>query len=389
LYQHFSVTGHSINYLTIHPVEQIIFKNNVSDTYKFKARCMAELDWIKRLQTPYPLGLNDNIFNKGNISKNNNIDIFALFKQRRRKTRSHGRRINGNIKRKHRRILNMTQCHNILVNNGKHRLLNSLCSLSVPSLRLLDKEADSIVLRTNPMYECACIIQSYTKHYLSPSIDAVDSRKRYRIKLSYCNKGIDLLDINGLFKNKNVEKCIPQYFQNKEPPTICYKYKQPIRNLIFNYNKVVVDDDIHENTPASCDCLNSKYCYNNVGHIITGDFKFIQNNLLRKLLYKGPKYRIASEINFDTCRTELTQALTTYCANWCKRESVGKEALVPWLLKVSSLLEKKIEFFNKNPFALPPKSITITPKLINDIKSLHSKFVLVPADKAANNVIIV
>ena len=37
----------------------------------------------------------------------------------------------------------------------------------------------------------------------------------------------------------------------KEPPIICYKYNKPIRNTVFNFNKLVSDLDIHANTPES------------------------------------------------------------------------------------------------------------------------------------------
>ena len=32
---------------------------------------------------------------------------------------------------------------------------------------------------------------------------------------------------------------------------ICYKYNKPIRNTVFNFNKLVSDLDIHANTPES------------------------------------------------------------------------------------------------------------------------------------------
>ena len=44
---------------------------------------------------------------------------------------------------------------------------------------------------------------------------------------------------------------ITTYFQNSEPPVICYKYHKPIRDTIFNFNKFVSDLDIHANTPKS------------------------------------------------------------------------------------------------------------------------------------------
>lgn len=251
LYQHFYKSGHTVDNLSIQPVEQLTFDANVTETYKFKARCIAELAWIKRLQTPYPLGLNDNIYSIGNISKSDKIDIFSLFHERKRKTRSHGKRRNGNLKRRHRRVINLEQCYSIFLNNGKHRLLSTLSSLSVSTLRSLGQEVSRLLLRTDPKYECCCIIDSYIKHYLYPNVEKSDTHKVFRMKLSFCNKGIDLLNINSILNNKNVQKCVPQYFKNKEVPTICYKYKKPIRNFIFNYNKVVTDDNISKNTPSS------------------------------------------------------------------------------------------------------------------------------------------
>ena len=37
-----------------------------------------ELKWIKRLQTPFPLGFNDNIYHEGNISKMPDFDVFRF-----------------------------------------------------------------------------------------------------------------------------------------------------------------------------------------------------------------------------------------------------------------------------------------------------------------------
>ena len=44
---------------------------------------------------------------------------------------------------------------------------------------------------------------------------------------------------------------IQNYFNNSETPIICYKYNNPIRSTIFNFNKIVNDLDIDSNTPAS------------------------------------------------------------------------------------------------------------------------------------------
>jgi hypothetical protein len=80
-------------------VEQIIYLFDASASFKVKVRHLAELKWIKNLQTPFPLGLNDNIFQQGSISKDPSIDTFSVLNIRKRKSRSHGVRRNGNSKR--------------------------------------------------------------------------------------------------------------------------------------------------------------------------------------------------------------------------------------------------------------------------------------------------
>ena len=77
------------------------------------------------------------------------------------------------------------------------------------------------------------------------------NHKRHFIKIPFINKGIEFIDLSSIFKDRSVTSSIPAYFQNSEPPIICYKYNKPIRNTVFNFNKLVSDLDIHANTPES------------------------------------------------------------------------------------------------------------------------------------------
>ena len=58
----------------------------------------TELKWITFLQSPFPLGFNDNINHESNISKMPDFDVFSLLECKKRKSRSHDERKNGNIK---------------------------------------------------------------------------------------------------------------------------------------------------------------------------------------------------------------------------------------------------------------------------------------------------
>ena len=67
------------------------------------------------------------------------------------------------------------------------------------------------------------------------------------------------IDLPSIFQDKSVTPSIPDYFQNSEPPMICSKYNKPIRKMIFNFNELVSDLDIHANTPDTWECKDSKF----------------------------------------------------------------------------------------------------------------------------------
>ena len=93
------------------------------------------------------------------------------------------------------------------------------------------------------MYDAALLTRCYTQHALRPFIDSEANHIRSFKKIPFINKGIDFIDLPSIFQDKSVMQSIPTYFQNSEPPIICYKYNKQIRNTIFNFNKVQVDKD--------------------------------------------------------------------------------------------------------------------------------------------------
>ena len=135
--------------------------------------------------------------------------------------------------------------------HGRHTMLSFLSSLPIPALRILDTEANRFYDRNHQMYEAALLTRCYTQHALRPFIDAEINHQRHFITFPFINEGMDFIDLPSIFQDKYDTSSIPEYFQNSEPPIICYKHNKPIRNMIFNFNKLVSDLDIHANTPNS------------------------------------------------------------------------------------------------------------------------------------------
>ena len=113
-------------------------------------------------------------------------------------------------------------------------MLSFLSFLPIPVLCILDIEANRFYDRNHQMYEAALLTRCYTQHALHPFIDAEINHQRHFIKIPFMNKGMDLIELPSIFKDKSVTSSIPDYFKNFEPPIICYKYNKLIRHTIFN-----------------------------------------------------------------------------------------------------------------------------------------------------------
>ena len=165
-----------------------------------------------------------------------------------------GKRKNGNLKRKHKNktFLTLTDLWKIL-KFGRHQMLLKLSSLSIASLRKLDEEGNKFYDRKHDLYHTctALLTRCYTQHALRPYNDSEMNHIRHFIKIPFINKGIDFIDLPSIFRDNTVESSIPDYFENKEPPIICYKYNKTIRSTIFNFNILVANLDIDTKTPDS------------------------------------------------------------------------------------------------------------------------------------------
>ena len=89
-------------------------------------------------------------------------------------------------------------------------------------------------------------------------------------------------------------------------------------------------------------------------------------------------------------RRTLGEQITMTLGNrWCKREGVEDTALKEWKRSIFTIVDKHIKFYSQNTNLLPPKLKSSFRHLKQGIQEFHRKYVLVPADKAANNVVVV
>ena len=168
---------------------------------------------------------------------------------------------------------------------------------------------------------------------------------------------------------------------------VSYTYTKTIASRIFNQKRVVEELNVDKGTEDMyCDCNGSKYCYEPAEHVVTGDLSIIRDASLRSLIEKGPSYREQNYVNWKINEKICREAVAKYKRKWSSREGKDLRAFNEWESKV---LERRICFLRRRHINRRKQHVLKSRKHLDYLKELHSKYVLVPADKAANNVIVV
>ena len=82
------------------------------------------------------------------------------------------------------------------------------------------------------------------------------------------------------------------------------------------------------------------------------------------------------------------ESIDLYAKNWSKREQVKLKYLSEWKDQLKELVTDRVSNL-KGHFKSPKCKVLDQPDVKDTLHKLHANYVLVPADKAANNVIVV
>ena len=135
----------------------------------------------------------------------------------------------------------------------------------------------------------------------------------------------------------------------------------------------------NENT---CECSSSPFIDVHHNHVITGNLDIVKNDSLKTLLKQGPNFREQkSKTNFS--HKNVKMGINECIDVWAQRENVPIESLSEWKVKLLSKVKTKLEKVKKHPRKVPLEVLK-DPKVLEDLKELHSKFIFVPVDKASN-----
>ena len=119
-----------------------------------------------------------------------------------------------------------------------------------------------------------------------------------------------------------------------------YEYTSTVDRKLFNFAPALSNLNVSEylSNPQTCQCKESKLCYEPHGHFITGDLRVIENAKLRELVAKGPKYREPNRVNWKATETMFLESIDLDTKIWSKREQVELKYLSEWKNQLKELV---------------------------------------------------
>ena len=84
----------------------------------------------------------------------------------------------------------------------------------------------------------------------------------------------------------------------------------------------------------------------------------------------------------------LMDAVEDYARKWTKREKEQLDTLSEWVKSVRSLIQIRISKLRRS-MSKRGKSVFSNPDAAKTLSTIHDKYVVVPADKAPNNIVFV
>ena len=393
VHNHFHRENHDISNCLIIPIEKIE-DTDLNERELTRLRLDREKFWTQTLQTPYPLGLNVRVKGVGDFHPSQ--QVYRDFGGRRRRNRRrHPPRKPKSQRPVHQAsVAYVKRQHEALKNSSSYMHFFKTYLYNLPRKQLLTLWNEVKLPNDQTEIRIKDAITMIGQLRLFKPVMIKDTKQRDFYHIRFIDKGLDFINPTGILRSPSVESKIPNYFQFSDPPIIGYRYNHSIAGIIFNY-KQALDPDVINSTDTNninCVCHNSIFKDNNHNHVITGNLDIVQNETLKNILRKGPKYRLPRKIDWAKNRENLVSFLDIYSKKWITKEKKASEdkdlnlsCLMAWKKEVIRLIDKRIEMgkMKLNFF----KSIYIEGSLKVELERLHNLYVLTPADKAQNNII--
>ena len=366
-------------------------KNGKMNLETSRYRKKKEDEWMEKLQTIYPYGLN-NRHGKNKDQEDEDTVVRQVFTKRRKKRNRRKRYRPKKVFEKGVDVYSsITDGFTGTRNLDKDTLATaiSVAHKKIPQMRLSEiRKMGELALedlrRNNDIpIRMLHIILDLCRSKLDKSQGNVrKTHKRIELPFTvkYLNHGVEMIDLKSIIRKVDVVDSLPLALIDCDKPTVVYKYGPTVRDKIFNYN-TVIGDFIPDST---CTCHSSEFLDKDHGHVVTGDLNIIKNSDLKNLIRKGPNFREPRTINWKDTEKSLKEDVSKFISKWSDKVGIPEVCFSEWRNAVFGHLEDKIKRLKKRSKYV--KHVSVIKSCSEELKELHEKYVMTPIDKASNNV---
>ena len=409
-----SCNNYSFSYQIIEKLPGTGYKaNGTIDEVMMKIRKDKEDVWIKKMRTIFPYGLCEKARGKDNDCSIRHEAVgksykgFPIPRTGIRPVRS---RTNRNLKTS---IISCNDFFSTLENLFLNNLQNSFNQIRI----ILDKTKKKVLkeIAYHILQRSTYTFHPQREQWYLYILDIIDTKlfKEEPIAekkkapenictMKFVNKGIEHINISEILRLPETIQSLPETLQDEEKlPKVVMKLDSPIRSQIMNYEQTVRsihhmnDDEVsftinsETNSPFPCSCSESPYCDPHHKHIVTGDLRIVENQKLRKLLTKGPNYREKKTLNFNKCLKEIENSINTCASKLSDKYKLPLTSFDNWITLIKQKTRDKIRQLKSRIVPQQTKPVLDDEDVKRYLAELHGKYVIVPIDKAANNIAII
>ena len=368
------------------------------DAKSTQLRKQREVFYMNKLRTVYPYGLND--LTDEDFKKYENCDLigvnyFPLTRPHPRISRGQSHKFpNTMSSNDFFHLLNKELIYNLP--NAMNFIRISIASFKKKTLKEL---GTTLIDKLNKLPSSFPHLQWYLA-----TQDAIES-KLYKpaiikpkrkppdniCKVFFHNKAVELINLPRILHHSELNDIIDYSVHDFKTPTVVYDLTKPIRSEIFNFKQFVenlnVDEILCNPNSLPCPCANSPFLDKDHGHVLTGNLRIVNNNKLRKILSKGPKFRETRELNFCKARESIVTGINDCITKWSTKNNTNKAVLQEWKNKIFELVDKRIETIKGTGLYNQPSINSLKETHIkSSLKQLQNDYILTPIDKANGNI---
>ena len=381
------------HFTKVHAVTDMIIKPLEFCDGKFLRA--KEKFWMQELNTIFPYGLNNRIDISGirdayqHAKSTSNRPIYSVFnivKNNRTKRGSGNRATDGNVVNP----FNPTEFISS-IDNSNTSFIAKKCRQEVMVLKLkviyklllyISKELSNVIVIYKSNEHLLHLLRDLCLYRLWQSNPKAQTKHHNFIMVKYVNRLLDQVKIGKIIHSTQSLNIFPGGKECLSKTGITYKYSNTIRSKVTNYKDTVTKD----HSQVQCACNNYReFIDNHHGHVITGNLNIIENVEVKNILVKGLNYREKQPLNVQKAYASIQSALDCYIDTVSNTENIPIKMFSPW----KAMVLRKVKSLLNNAYKYPVT--TVLDKKVNKdyLEALHAQFVVVPVDKASNNIGII